>query len=245
LQKWYDSKHYSSSHGQTGGVYLDYFGDEKQRLSESELRYRFDLKSELQPNARVLEIGCATGSLLRILKNHGHDVLGIDLSAAFALWGNKTNSLEIRIGDFMDQRFADGEFDAVILLGTISNLQNIDHQLREIHRILGPSGKIFFNIPFSDTMIAKIFGQNYWMFTPSIPYFMSRFGCNTLLKRMGFQIKYQKMDRQKPTLNKVIGHIKFDAVYRLLKWLNLDKVSLPFRTPIPAVTWVVAEKLKT
>src|SRR6185295_3471231 len=81
LGQWYDSDQYQGSCAQRGTAYANYLQDEDHRIVEARQRYQNDLATHLPASgARVLEVGCATGSLLTVVREAGHEVCGIDLS---------------------------------------------------------------------------------------------------------------------------------------------------------------------
>jgi len=61
---WYDSAHYQAARSRDEGPYLDYLAEEGARQQEARGRVARDLAGLLPARGRVLEIGCATGSLL-------------------------------------------------------------------------------------------------------------------------------------------------------------------------------------
>jgi hypothetical protein len=92
---WYDSERYQQARGADEGPYLDYLAEEPGRHVEARERYRRDLRALLPARGRVLEVGCATGSLLACLRDAGHEVIGIELSASFAASAKRLNDLDL------------------------------------------------------------------------------------------------------------------------------------------------------
>jgi Methyltransferase domain len=87
LAQWYDSPDYQGSDSQAGAGYHNYFADEDARVIEARGRYEGDLMPFLPAGARILEVGCATGSLLSVLREAGHTVSGVDLVQKFCqIW---------------------------------------------------------------------------------------------------------------------------------------------------------------
>jgi len=102
LKLWYDSIEYQAAGVSKAkeGIYLDYMADESQRKMEAQARYKRDLVSILSPGSRILEVGCATGSLLAVMRKEGHHVVGIDLSAKFVQQAKLLYGLDVILGDF-------------------------------------------------------------------------------------------------------------------------------------------------
>ena len=133
LTEWYNSDEYYGSNQKSGAGYHDYFADEENRLIEAHGRAARDIKPLLKKEkSRILEIGCATGSLLKVLQDDGHDVTGIDLSQEFVEFGVKYNNLNLKCADIMELDLEPESFDLIILLGTISNLSEAELSLAKI-----------------------------------------------------------------------------------------------------------------
>ena len=132
-------------------------------------------------------------------------------------------------------------FDTVIMLGTASNIQNFSATVAKIHDILKPTGFIFFNFPNAASLIAKIYGGKFWMFTPSILNFMTQRGCRINLTTNGFVNIDFRTDWQRPSISKLVHHSKIDRAVPFLKYFDLNK-SLPFSIMIPGIKNVTAYK---
>ena len=63
----------------------------------------------------MLEIGCATGSLLSVLRAAGHQVQGVDLSSRFVEFARGTHGLDVQLGDVLELDLPVGHFDLVVI----------------------------------------------------------------------------------------------------------------------------------
>lgn len=243
LATWYDSDDYQGG-ATLGSAYINYEADEGARQVEARMRYQGDIQPFLQPGSRVLEVGCASGTLLSILREAGHEVYGVDLSSRFADMAKKLYGLEVAVGDFTGMAWPACHIDAVILLGTISNLKNLSFALDCINAMLKPNGILIFNFPNSGSLVARLYGDKFWMFAPSVSSFMSVAGCRDVLSKHGFHVKRIRHDVQRPSIGKLLRHAKLDAILHVLsqKWL---KTPLPFVIPVPGVKFVYAQKSAT
>jgi methionine biosynthesis protein MetW len=99
---------------------------------------------------RLLDIGCGDGSFTVLLKNalHSVEAVGIELSAeavsAARLKGIETHLMDIDGGGFP---FTNGYFDVIYCGEVIEHVFNTDHLLREIYRVLKPSGYCIITTP--------------------------------------------------------------------------------------------------
>jgi SAM-dependent methyltransferase len=236
LAQWYDSDQYQGSAKQRGTAYINYLQDEDQRLKEAQQRYRNDLAAYLPlRGGRILEIGCATGSLLTVVRDAGHEVFGIDLSQRFAETARQLHGLDVQVADILCANVADGYFDMILLFGTLSNLSDISGAVARIHRLLKPTGMLVANFPRADSAVARLYGANFWMFAPSVNTILTRKGCAIALDRGGFSILKSGVDFQAPGLHKLLNHAKFGALLPALDALGLGAHAMPFRIPVPGV----------
>jgi len=243
LAAWYDSDDYQGSAQICGSVYANYLEDESHRITEARRRYCRDLSGHLPPaGGWVLEIGCATGSLLSVIRDAGHEVAGIDLSRRFADAAKQLHGLEVQVADILSAKIPDGSFDMVLLFGTLSNLSDIPISLQRIYGLLKPGGVLVANYPAADSIVAKLYGERFWMFAPSASTFMTSMGCGLALKQAGFSSVESGLDRQMPSFRKLFTHAKCHALLPVLDAFGLGNKSLPFRLPVPGVRIVRAAR---
>jgi ubiquinone/menaquinone biosynthesis C-methylase UbiE len=103
---------------------------------------------EFSTQSRVLEIGCGTGAVTRVLADHPGvaEAIGVDPSPVFVskaqeLAGTAANVM-FEEGDGRALRFPDGDFDAVILHTTLCHVPQPERILSEAHRILRAGGNL-------------------------------------------------------------------------------------------------------
>lgn len=236
LTAWFNSVDYYGSNSRRGTAYVSYISDEKNRLEEAKVRYERDIKPELPKQARILEIGCATGSLLAVLRDAGHEVMGLDLSSAFSEAAWKFHGISVGIGDPVSVDLPLEYFDAVMLFGTLGNLQNLPEYLFRIRQVLKQDGVLIVNFPDANSWIVKyVYRSRFWMFTPSVNCFMTSLGCVEALTRSGFSVQSLICDRQKPSFQKLLGHSKMDFLIPFLAAVGLGSAAMPFSIPLPGI----------
>ena len=104
------------------------------------------LSSRVEPEAQILDAGCGTGLVGQALKAKGyHDVVGVDLSPDSLDLAAKTQSYRaLAEADFTDLpvNLTDASFGALLSVGVLSYLANVEDVLREFCRVVEPSGLI-------------------------------------------------------------------------------------------------------
>lgn len=232
---WYDSERYQQARGADEGPYLDYLAEEPGRQAEARARLQRDLRTLLPARGRVLEVGCATGSLLAVLRDAGHEVVGIELSASFAASARRLNGLELRVMDFEALAEEPAGFDLVLMLGTVSNLAAPVAHFAKVRRLLRPGGTFYCNLPVADAWPARLYGERYWMYAPSVCNFMTEAGMRAALTRAGFGVIEVATDVQRPTFAKLAGHLRLRGLYPWLARHGLAGRQLPCSLPVPGI----------
>ena len=97
-------------------------------------------------NAKVLEIGCGTGPVCRVLARwpNVENVIGVDPSATLLSRARELSqghdSIEYEEGDGKSLRFSDSEFDIVVLHTLLTHVPEPQQILAEARRVLKPGG---------------------------------------------------------------------------------------------------------
>lgn len=99
-------------------------------------------------DARVLDIGCGVGLLLRKLKEAkpGIQGTGADISAKAVAFVEKHGFAGV-VGGFPTLPLAEGCFDVVLATEVLEHLSQPDEAVREIARLLAPGGKAIITVP--------------------------------------------------------------------------------------------------
>jgi SAM-dependent methyltransferase len=96
---------------------------------------------------RVLDIGVGHGGFLGLARREGWDALGVDVSDHAATEAKERYGVEVIHGTLESARFPGGHFDLVHLSHVLEHLPDPPGTLREIRRILAPSGRVVIEVP--------------------------------------------------------------------------------------------------
>jgi SAM-dependent methyltransferase len=143
----------------------------------------------LTKGARVLDIGCGRGTLLRDLADLGFEVHGVEVSEEATRGADER--AEIRIAwTLAEADYPAESFDLTILWHVLEHLSAPLETLREIHRTLRPGGRLSLAVPNFSSAQARWAGQAWFHLDP--PRHLFHFSMPALLKALddcGFEVE--------------------------------------------------------
>jgi SAM-dependent methyltransferase len=111
------------------------------------------ITASLAPGYRVLEIGCGTGNVLRVLEQtcRGGMVVGMDLFAEGLQYSQQRTSCPLVQGDMHTPPFGI-PFDLIGLFDLLEHLPDDMQLLRGLHAMLAPEGVLLLTVPAHPTL---------------------------------------------------------------------------------------------
>ncbi len=161
------------------------------RLSP-DIRTTLDFKVMYLPaheNGRLLEIGCGSGEMLKIMEDLGWHGEGVDFDAE-AVRNATSRGLRVRQGSLAAQHYPDDHFDAITMSHLIEHVPDPLALLSECRRILKPGGRAVVVTPNSDAWGHRVAGASWLNLDP--PRHLHLFNRNSLAilaERAGFRIE--------------------------------------------------------
>jgi 2-polyprenyl-3-methyl-5-hydroxy-6-metoxy-1,4-benzoquinol methylase len=162
---------------------------EKKLFSPKETASRLTITADEKP--LILDIGCATGALLTVLKNRGWAVQGVEISGPQAEYCRK-KGLTVSKVPLEKNNFSEGSFDVVLASHVIEHLNNPSLFVREVYRILKPNGHFFVTTPNIAGFQAKLFGSRWRSAIFDHLYLFSVKTLRKLLEQTGFNVEQVK-----------------------------------------------------
>ena len=169
LHKLYGEDYWNSTSPKTRG-YACYAEEEPLYLRT--FRRRLELVQAHIPKGpiRVLDIGCAAGFFLRVMKEEGHDVRGVEVSADIAALATQhlgEDNIHIGFLEHLDPHrpgFEPASFDLITMWDVIEHVPDPQRLLELARRLLKPDGALILETQNVDSRFAGILGKKWQHF---------------------------------------------------------------------------------
>lgn len=145
----------------------------------------------LEPDSRVLEVGCGAGELLSLISPHVTRCVGVEMNSSFAEFIRSNLSIEAYAED-VNRLSLEGDFDLIICIATLDHLPNPLETLNTMKRLLAPSGKLYIEVPNLDEALNRFlpdgnserYREFFWH--RAHLFYFDRDTIQSLLKKAGF-----------------------------------------------------------
>ncbi len=142
----------------------------------------------MEDNPEFLDVGCATGLLLKHMESFGWKSRGIELCTSSAAYGQKERKLDIFNGTIEEAGYRDNQFSVIHSSHLIEHLTNPSDYITEAFRILKPGGLLITTTPNTRSLQAWLFGKNWRSAIADHMYLFSDKTLSSLLLSNGFKI---------------------------------------------------------
>lgn len=161
LENAYATSYYGEGATKFGGII------ERLRDLASKARAQ-TLARDLPPHARILDVGCGDGRLLRRFSQLGGDyqLHGIELPGPAAERTAKIPRIQLHPGTLDTVDFPDAQFDLISLVHVLEHLPDPQRALVRLARWLKPGGQLFLAFPNINSWQAKAFGNAWFHLDP-------------------------------------------------------------------------------
>ena len=194
LGKYYESEDYISHTDNKRSLFekLYHF------IKSIALKNKLNLINSLQPQkGRILDIGAGTGEFLSVAKNDGWQTIGLEPSdRAKAIAKNKGVSFVENTSELENQ-----SFDVISMWHVLEHVPDLDKQIKELKRLLKPTGTLIIAVPNFKSFDAKYYGKFWAAF--DVPIHFWHFS-KTAIKLL-FEKEEMKLEKVLP--------MKFDSFY--------------------------------
>lgn len=145
-------------------------------------------------DARILDVGCATGKLLALLRDKGFaNVSGLDPSPACAAAANRLYGVPVRTTTLSHLHESGETADVVILVGVLEHIRDLDTALNEVRAVLSPTGIVYVEVPDACTFADWPNAPFQDFSTEHINFFSPR-SLQNLMRRHGLEQRFSEQN---------------------------------------------------
>lgn len=105
------------------------------------------LKAALVPGARILDVGCGTGEFLKLARDRGCEVIGIEPGKSYAEFARKAYGVDVINGPWQAAQLPAESFDVITCNQVIEHLRDPMAAFAAIASWLKPNGIAFIAVP--------------------------------------------------------------------------------------------------
>jgi SAM-dependent methyltransferase len=165
-------------------VYLEHIDARVQTF-----RYNFEgVRSHIRPSDRVLEVGSYCGAFLKVMREEGIDITGVEPSAWAVQASKQLSDAPVIRGTTDDVPRDAGKFDVIAAWDVLEHFANPLVELRKMRELLDDEGKLLFSTLMIDNWFPQAMGKNWpWLMDMHLFYFTEQ-TIRQLLAKAGFEL---------------------------------------------------------
>ena len=194
LGKYYESEDYISHTDNKRSLFEKLY----HLIKSIALKNKLNLINSLQYNkGKILDIGAGTGDFLSVAKNDGWQTIGVEPS-------DKAKAIAINKGvSFVEQtsELENHSFDVISMWHVLEHVPDLDKQIKELKRLLKPTGTLIIAVPNFKSFDAKHYGKFWAAF--DVPIHFWHFSKTSI--KLLFEKEEMKLEKVLP--------MKFDSFY--------------------------------
>lgn len=184
-------------------------GFDRERFQDIEFLIRKFIPSKL---SHILDIGCATGGLLKVLKKSGFpNLTGTDPSPACAETARRLHDIRVLAKTLGNMDSLDETFDFLILVGIVEHVRDLRESLVQIRRLLSPGGRVYIEVPDASRFAAWP-DAPYQQFSTEHINFFSKTSLTNLMRANGFSEVFVGQDAREQSYGTIAPVVT--AVYQ-------------------------------
>lgn len=176
----------------------------------------------------ILEVGCGAGGILKVFKENGYKVKGIDLGPEYLKYGIEHHQLDLIEGTLKDLKL-EQQPDLILYSNVLEHMTDPVEELQSALKILKPDGYLIIEVPGIKN-IHMAYRADFMMYLQNAhTYHFSFYSLKAILLRAGFKIiigdEYVRVIAQ-PEPN-LLSNVNFNSeeFHSILNYLNrIEKV---------------------
>ncbi|MEA3245924.1 MAG: class I SAM-dependent methyltransferase [Gemmatimonadota bacterium] len=191
-----------------------------------------------RPEARILDVGCATGRLLANLRERGFpNVEGADPSPACAAAADRLYGIRVHCRTLAELGAAPERYDFVILVGVLEHLRDLGAAFGHLRTILIPGGQLYVEVPDA-TAFADWSNAPYQDFSTEHINFFAPGSLDNLMAVHGFERVHLEQNHREQSYRTVMSNVS--AAYRKVDRAPAAPLVTDRATPVGLERYIAA-----
>ncbi|MBA2364521.1 MAG: class I SAM-dependent methyltransferase [Chloroflexia bacterium] len=192
-----------------------YLEEEEARLAT--FRYEVRRLAKHSPRGRLLDIGAHVGTFLRVARDAGYEVSGVEPSEWAARYARETHDLDVRPTTVSNAGFPMESFDLVSMWDVVEHFADPQSELREVARFVKSGGVFALTTMNVGSLAPRLLRGRWPWYMLMHQYYFTPETLSRMLEKAGFEVmavephvrivyvRYMvsKLDAYSPTLHRV------------------------------------------
>lgn len=189
-------------------------------------------KSQISPQARVIEVGCGEGYGAELLSHHVGRMVGLDVDECVvrrATTRYASQNCSFRAYDGARIPFSDGSFEAALSFQVIEHVEDDSHYVAEIKRVLVSSGVLYLTTP--NRLLRFAAGKKPWN-----QYHRREYAAPDL--EAVLRPVFAEVQIRGVRATDEVERIEHERLREIRRMVALDPLNLHSRIPRPVKQWI-------
>lgn len=170
-------------------------------------------------DARMLEIGCATGALLSVFAEAGWNTTGVEVGSSLAAYARTHFGLDVRTGTLDQASLRYGSFDVIMALHLVEHLNEPVAFLAQLRKLVSASGAVYLVTPNADSFQSRLTGARWRSAIRDHLFLFSVVTLRNMARKAGFRTEYIGTWGGWPAgMKPAILKKPIDALVKILGW---------------------------
>lgn len=158
LTTYYPTGYWHSDEGSKITAIEEFY---RRLVSQDHIRFLEQAIADAGEPGLVMDVGCGGALLLRMLRERGHRVLGLDFSLDAASIAWKQNGVPAFCGTLTQPPVADGSCSVLSMFHVLEHLYEPQAYLEVARRLLRDDGRLVIQVPNAESWQFLLFGENW------------------------------------------------------------------------------------
>ena len=147
--------------------YSDCFVDYNQKSESSLVLMQFEEKANyfdslFPKGSKILDVGCATGVFLDMMRKLEWEVEGVEVSNELASYAHEKFNIQVHVRDLTKEKLDSGPFHVITMFDVIEHIPDPNLMIKACRELLVENGLLLLRTPTEEALLRDIAKGLYW-----------------------------------------------------------------------------------